>query len=423
MKTRFIFFILFIVLLFLSDFYTLKALETTFPGFFQKSGRFRIGFWVLKGIILALLILSFRLKISPILKRGLTIGFFSLYAGQFMLLLFSFADEIRRISLWAWDQFSGSKYPQASKEYGSSSPPIPRSEFLAKTGLGIGSMVFLGMGLQSGSVYDYRVRDIHLHLPNLPAEFEGMQIAQISDIHSGSFYNEKAVALGLDLLLSLKPEMIFFTGDLVNSRSDEMKDYQSIFSRLKAPLGVFSILGNHDYGDYAHWTSQEEKFRDHEELKRIHKLMGYDLILNSNRKIKIGKAEISLLGVENWSATSDFPKYGRMDLAIKGTENSPVKLLLSHDPSHWRGQILSQYPEIDAMFSGHTHGMQMGIRLPNFQWSPIQYYYPEWAGLYKQGSQQLYVNVGYGFIGYPGRIGMYPEISRFTLSSRSNEKG
>jgi predicted MPP superfamily phosphohydrolase len=206
---------------------------------------------------------------------------------------------------------------------------------------------------------------------------------------------------------------------LVNSHTDEMKDYQALFSHLKAPLGVFSVLGNHDYGDYSRWNSIQDKNKDHQELIQVHKYMGYDLLMNTNRKIKIGNDEISIVGVENWSASSDFPKHGRMDLAMPGTEDSAIRLLLSHDPSHWRAQILPHYPSVDATFSGHTHGMQMGIRLPHFQWSPIQYVYPEWAGLYQSGNQKLYVNVGFGFIGFPGRIGMPPEISLFTLSSKN----
>lgn len=297
---------------------------------------------------------------------------------------------------------------------------ISRSAFIAKSGLVLAGLplIALNAGMISG-VYDYRVKHVNLLLPNLPYAFEGLTIAQISDIHSGSFYNKRAVTRGIDLLLSLKADIIFFTGDLVNDRIDEMKNYQDLFSKVKAPYGVFSILGNHDYGDYISWPSAKAKSDNLTILKKVHKIMGYDLLLNEHRKIKIGSDEIAILGIENWGALSHFPKYGRVDLALKGAEELPVKLLLSHDPSHWQAQVIPRFREIDMMFSGHTHGMQMGVRLTDFQWSPIQYVYPEWAGLYRSGHQQLYVNVGYGFLGYPGRIGILPEITLFKLSART----
>jgi len=418
MKPRVFFFIAFIVLLIVSDFYTLKALELVFPSSLGRNSRFRVFYWVFKVLLWVLFILTYFLNVPSLLRRSITIFFFSLYAGGVVVTILSMGDDIRRglQSLWFW--FTG-KYPNPNPET-KSSPLIPRSEFITKTGLGLGSLAFLGIsGINSSSLYDYRVRKVHLHLPNLPSAFEGMSLVQISDIHSGSFFDLKAVNKGVELALELKPEIILFTGDLVNAKSEEMKDYQRIFAKLHAPLGVYSVLGNHDYGDYAQWNTFEQRYQDHLELIKIHKLMGYDLLMNENRTIKIGNEEISLLGVENWSASSDYPKHGRLDLAIKGTENSPVRLLMSHDPSHWRAQILPHYPTIDATFSGHTHGMQMGIRMPHFQWSPIQYIYPEWAGLYQSGQQKLYVNVGFGFIGYPGRLGIYPEITQFTLSAKN----
>jgi predicted MPP superfamily phosphohydrolase len=221
------------------------------------------------------------------------------------------------------------------------------------------------------------------------------------------------------MLLKEKPELVFFTGDLVNNLASEMRDYQDIFSKVKAPLGVYSILGNHDYGDYffgkGNSTAKSKNLAD---VKVTHKNMGWDLLLNENRRIKIEGEEIAILGIENWGV-GRFAKYGQMDKAIINTDDVPVKLLLSHDPSHWRAQVVPEYPQIDAMFSGHTHGMQFGIVTEKFQWSPAKYVYKEWAGLYQEGAQQLYVNVGYGFLGYPGRVGMLPEITIFELR-RSN---
>jgi predicted MPP superfamily phosphohydrolase len=209
--------------------------------------------------------------------------------------------------------------------------------------------------------------------------------------------------------------MIFFTGDLVNNEAGEMRDYQDIFSKIQAPMGVYSILGNHDYGDYKPWESKEAKVKNLQDLIATHKNMGWDILINENRIIKKGSDKIAILGIEHWGAKGNFPKYGKMAQAYKGTEDAPVKLLLSHDPSHWRAQVLKQYQDIDIMFAGHTHGFQFGIDTEHFKWSPVQYFYDEWAGLYKENDQHLYVNRGFGFLGFPGRIGILPEITIFEL--------
>jgi predicted MPP superfamily phosphohydrolase len=320
--------------------------------------------------------------------------------------------------LWkAW------KHKRPEPEFPASQPApdaIPRSEFLMKAGLLAGAlpMASLGYGIINGA-YDYRVKHRTLYLPNLPKAFDGIKLGQLSDIHSGSFYNKKAVMGGVEMLLKEKPDLIFFTGDLVNNKSDEMREYQDIFAKVKAPLGVYSSLGNHDYGDYHNWPSLAAKQKNLDDLKTTHKNMGWDLILNDNRRLKVDGEEIGILGVENWGSLSRFPKYGRIDLAERNTQDLPVKLLLSHDPSHWRAQVLD-HKDIDVMFAGHTHGMQFGIQTKHFQWSPIQYVYKEWAGFYREGNQQLYVNTGYGFLGYPGRVGILPEITIFTLKASSD---
>ena len=294
--------------------------------------------------------------------------------------------------------------------------PISRSSFLVKAGLAVAAipLTSLSWGIVSGA-YDYSIKRVKLVLPNLPKAFDGLTLAQVSDIHSGSFYNQKAVNGGIDMLLAEKPDLVFFTGDLVNDKATELRQYQDIFARVKAPLGVYSIMGNHDYGEYHFGKAPSAaKTKNLQDIIKTHELMGWDLLMNENRRIKVDGEEIGIVGIENWGM-GRFPKYGRMDLAMENTDDLPVKLLLSHDPSHWRGQVLEEYPQIDAMFSGHTHGMQFGVRIPNFQWSPVQYIYKEWAGLYQHKHQQLYVNVGYGFLGYPGRVGMLPEITIFEL--------
>jgi hypothetical protein len=263
--------------------------------------------------------------------------------------------------------------------------------------------------------YHYRVRRLKLAFDSLPPSFKGLKIAQLSDIHSGSLRNPAAVSRGIDRVLAEKPDLILFTGDLVNDKAVEVGDYQAIFARLKASLGVYSILGNHDYGDYAWWENPEAKKANLDHLKRIQREMGWRLLVNEHVVFERNGEQIALMGIENWSAKARFPKYGKMDQAYLGTEKYPFKILMSHDPSHWDAEVRSDYPDIDLMLAGHTHGMQFGVEMPGFKWSPVQYLYREWAGLYEKGRQKLYVNRGFGFIGYPGRVGIMPEITIIEL--------
>ncbi len=385
---------------------------------FPHTTLFTIVYWLISVVLLVGLFLSIYLKLNVGTRAALLMVFFLIWIAKVLFLPFILVDDLRRICL----SIARSR-KKSEPEFPASQPKpanIPRSEFLMKAGLLAGSLplVALTHGIIS-SAYDYRVRRKVLYLPNLPKAFDGIKLGQISDIHSGSFYNKKAVLGGVEMLLREKPDFIFFTGDLVNAVTSEMSGYQDIFSKVKAPLGVYSALGNHDYGDYANWASKEAKKKNMDDLKTTHKNMGWDLILNDHRRLKVDGQEIGILGVENWGSMSRFPKYGRVDLAVKDTGDLPVKLLLSHDPSHWRSQVLN-YPEIDVMFSGHTHGMQFGVQTAHFQWSPIQYVYKEWAGLYREGNQQLYVNTGYGFLGYPGRVGILPEITIFELKASSD---
>jgi len=275
-------------------------------------------------------------------------------------------------------------------------------------------LVSLIYGMVKGA-YKYQVKSVSLKLKNLPDAFQGMKLVHISDIHSGSFYDKEAVRKGVKMITDLKPDIVFFTGDLVNNEASEFKDYLDVFSVIKAPLGIFSVLGNHDYGDYKYWASEEEKKQNLAQLMDYQKSMGWKLLMDEHVRIEKDGSEIGVIGIQNWSAKGRFPKYGNLKMAYKGSEDLPVKLLLSHDPSHWEAQVLTGFSDIDAMFSGHTHGMQFGIEIPGLKWSPVQYIYKQWAGLYSQNGQQLYVNRGFGFIGYPGRVGIWPEITVLTL--------
>ena len=400
------------ILLILIDIYIYRAIRSVswkWKG--QKHLLFAYIWWGYTFLLIAGVFVSIFFNIKFLLRSIILVVFFVTFVSKIFILPFLIADDLRRIAIWIKRKFNRKEENTVNQENS-----ILRSEFLIKAGTLVAAipLASLSYGVVS-SAYDYRVKRRTLYLPNLPKAFDGIKLGQLSDIHSGSFYDRKAVIGGVDMLLKEKPDMIFFTGDLVNNVATEMYEYQDIFSKVKAPLGVFSVLGNHDYGDYHFGQgTSAAKIKNLADVKTTHKNMGWDLLVNENRRLKINGEEIAILGIENWGV-GRFAKYGRMDLAIKDIDDVPIKLLLSHDPSHWRAQVLPEYPQIDAMFSGHTHGMQFGLVTEKFQWSPAQYIYKEWAGLYKQGLQQLYVNVGYGFLGYPGRVGILPEITIFEL--------
>ncbi|TAE75768.1 MAG: metallophosphoesterase [Bacteroidetes bacterium] len=293
-----------------------------------------------------------------------------------------------------------------------------RREFLAKTAIFTGALPFgiMTYGMSMGA-YDYRVINQKLKIPNLPKKFNGMKIAQISDLHVGSFWDNIAPKRGIELLLQQKPDVIFVTGDLVNSETSEVKPHLKWLGQIKAELGVFSILGNHDYGDYKSWNSEDEKRQNLLDLYSVQKNLGWNLLVDNTRYITIENEKIAIMGVGNWGSKSYFPKYGRLLETYEITDKDAVKLLLTHDPTHFESQVID-YQDIAVSFSGHTHGMQVGLDFANFKWSPAQYIYNQWAGLYQKGTQQIYVNRGFGFSNvFPARLGILPEITIFQLES------
>ena len=335
-------------------------------------------------------------------------GLISVYFSKLFAVVILFIDDLYRGGKWLLNFF----YKGANGDMPGEA--ITRSEFLSKTALVAAAIPFgtMAYGIISGA-HDYRVKRVTVKLPNLPKSFDGIKLAQISDIHSGSFFNKTAVKGGVEMLMNEKPDFVFFTGDLVNNETKEVHDYIDILSKVKAPLGVFSVTGNHDYGDYQPWATKEAKNKNFQDLVQAHKLLGYDILMNEHRFIEIGGEKIAILGNENWG--TKFSQHGKLDQAYNGTEEAAVKLLLSHDPSHWDAQVRKLYPDIDMMFAGHTHGFQFGVEIGNFKWSPSQYAYKQWAGLYKEDNQYLYVNRGFGYLGYPGRIGMPPELTIIEL--------
>lgn len=407
------------LIMLLLDLYVFQALKTVTQ---NSNDRVRtiihITYWVISALTLAAL-LSFpyiqALQSSKLFRNYVFAILVGLFFAKLVGSLFFLTDDLRRGSLFLLSKV----LPDTGARFMGEGNGIPRSAFLSWLGLGLGGGLFGTLLYGFSNKYKYQVKKLTLAFENLPKAFEGMRIVHISDIHSGSFQNKAAVNHGIDLILQQKPDLILFTGDLVNDRAEEMQDYMDVFNRLTAPMGVYSSLGNHDYGDYVSWPSQQAKAENLERLKQVHAQLGWRLLMNEHVLFEKGGDQIALLGIENWGAKGRFPKYGKMKEAYPGTEKIPFKMLLSHDPSHWDAEVKTQYSDINLMFSGHTHGMQFGLENPYFKWSPVQWMYKQWAGLYEEGNQKLYVNRGYGFIGYPGRVGILPEITVIELAVKS----
>ncbi len=374
------------------------------------------GYWTLSVVAILMLVLLPYLHIdkqSRLAKSTLFSMIAGIFIAKLIASLFFLVDDLRRGLQWA-----GTRLFSSPREVGAAAlagEGITRSVFLSWAGMLAGSGLFGTLIYGFGNKHRYQVKRLKLDYPNLPEAFRGTKIIHISDIHSGSFTDKDAVIRGVQKILHEKPDIILFTGDLVNNTAPEMEDYMDVFDKLKAPMGVYSTLGNHDYGDYVQWDSPEQKAQNLERLKQVHGELGWRLLMNEHVVLEKEGQQIALLGIENWSAKARFPKYGDLQKAHTGTGNYAFKILMSHDPSHWRGEVMEKYPDIDLMLAGHTHGMQFGVEIPGLKWSPVQYVYNEWAGLYEKGLQKLYVNRGFGFIGYPGRVGILPEITLIEL--------
>lgn len=399
----------------LLDVYVFQALRVVAPDSPKLRSLLYISYWV---ISIALIVLMAGLpylnyeawpKSLRTYTFAITVG---LFFSKLITSIFLAVDDIRRGSMW----LLGKLFSNPSVELSQSATGITRSTFMSWLGLAIGGGLFGTLLYGFNNKYRYQVKRIKLHFDNLPQAFRGLKVVHISDIHSGSFTDKQAVAKGVDKILREKPDVIFFTGDLVNDRATEMDDYMDLFSKLQAPLGIYSTLGNHDYGDYVRWENPQVKAANLERLKQVHGELGWNLLMNEHVVLEREGDQIAVLGIENWGAKGNFPKYGKMEQAYPGTEAYPFKILLSHDPSHWEAEVQSRYPDIDLMLSGHTHGMQFGLEIPGWRWSPVQYMYRQWAGLYHAGKQKLYVNRGFGFLGYPGRVGILPEITVMELA-------
>lgn len=408
--------LIFVTIMILLDTYIFQAVRSVSYSGSQKT---RLIIYTIYWCLSVLCIIGFILFVytgpdflSKKVRTYLFATIIGLFLAKLVAVIFFLIDDMRRLIQWIAGKlfFTDTEGEQLTNE------GISRSVFLSWLGLAAGGGLFSSLIYGFSNKYNYQVKRFKLSFKNLPASFRGLRIVHISDIHCGSFTNKQAVTKGVKKILNEKPDLILFSGDLVNDRAVEMIEYIDVFKQLKAPMGVYSTLGNHDYGDYALWPfNGVSKRQNLENLKKIHEALGWRLLMNEHVTLKKNNEQIALIGIENWSAKARFPKYGKMDLAYAGTEKYPFKILISHDPSHWDAQVRPYYPDIDLMLSGHTHGMQFGIEVPGFKWSPVQYVYKQWAGLYEEGKQKLYVNRGFGFIGYPGRVGILPEITVLEL--------
>ena len=407
---------MFVVVMLIVDSYVFQAIKTVSHSASPKTKSIIYAiYWIITGLaIIGFLVFAF--TDQQLLPRKIRTYLFAvvigLFLAKFISIIFFLIDDIRRGAQW----IAGKLFYKNTEAEVMNSEGITRSVFLSWLGLIVGGGLFSSLIYGFSNKYKYEIRRVQLAFDNLPKGFKGLKILHISDIHSGSFTNKKAVEHGVKEILKENADVVLFTGDLVNDRATEMEDYLDVFTQVKAPMGVYSTLGNHDYGDYVHWPidgiSKEQNLTN---LKAVHASLGWRLLMNEHVVLEKDGDQIALLGIENWSAKANFPKHGRMDLAHPGTEKYPFKILMSHDPSHWDAEVRTKYSDIDLMLSGHTHGMQFGIEIPGFKWSPVQYVYKQWAGLYEEVKQKLYINRGFGFIGYPGRVGILPEITVIEL--------
>jgi predicted MPP superfamily phosphohydrolase len=352
----------------------------------------------------------------PKFARTYITGFiFIVLLSKLIGIVFFLLDDIKRLLLYV-----GRKTIPDSTREKLPGKKISRSAFIKQTGIVAAAVPFVSMmyGVVR-SAFDYNVINLKVPFNNLPKAFHGFRIVQISDIHTGSFISSSPLEDAVSIINEQNPDAVFFTGDLVNEVAEEALPFVEVFKEISAPHGVYSILGNHDYGDYFYPKGDADgRAHNYALMKGIHNDMGWDILLNENRLLEKDGESIRIIGVENWGDKGRFQKYGDLDMASAGINRDEFRILLSHDPSHWDAVVRQEHAEIDLTLSGHTHGFQMGIEIPGYiKWSPSQYMYDQWAGLYSKSDQSIYVNRGLGFLGYPGRLGILPEITVIELQS------
>ncbi|NJB36252.1 metallophosphoesterase [Croceivirga sp. JEA036] len=401
--------IIFSILYLVMGFYALQGIRTA-----ARQPWVHYTFIVVSLLVLGNFIYQFSIADSGrVLSRPKSYAFgflLAMLSFQLITIIFLFGEDVFRLLVGTYN-----KWFNANKAF-----TIPeRRRFLSLLGLGLAALPFgaLLYGMYKGK-YNYKVLSYDLEFDDLPEAFHNYQITQISDIHSGSFDNYDKIKYGIDLINKQQSDVILFTGDMVNNMATEMLPWKDLFGSLEAKDGKFSVLGNHDYGDYVEWESKAAKAKNLEDLKGLQKEMGFNLLLNEANYLEKGGQRIALIGVENWGA-GGFIKMGDLQKAVAGVQEKDFKILMSHDPSHWEQQVIHDKHHYHLTLSGHTHGMQFGIEIPGwFKWSPVKWRYKHWAGIYVEMGQFINVNRGFGFLGYPGRVGIWPEITVIRLKKK-----
>ena len=402
--------VIFILIFGIIDFYAFQAVKTIF-----RSKSINIVYLLISLLVIGNLIYQLTSSGRGGLntRMNLAIGLFlTLYIPKIVVMMIMFGEDILRVPQAVFQYFTEGKNSEGSYM-------LSRRVFVSKLALGIAAIPFASFlyGMYKGR-YNFKVLKYTLHFEDLPAAFDGYRITQISDLHVGSFDNKEKVEYAIDLINQQESDTILFTGDMVNNRAEEMLPWKESFSKLKAKDGMFSILGNHDYGDYVRWDSDELKAKNLNELQGIQKDIGFDLLRNESRFIEKNGERIAIVGVENWG--KGFKQKGDLKKATETIEANDFKILMSHDPSHWEYQVIDDDYHYHLTLSGHTHGMQFGIEIPGWiKWSPVKWRYKYWAGIYEEKNQLINVNRGFGVLAFPGRVGIWPEITVIELKKGS----
>ena len=400
-----------LVLTVLMDIYGFSAIKNLFQDSPTRTKSIAYGiYWSMTIYVVIFFIISISLNLrensTPLTRfmLGIVLGIF---ISKLFLSIFLIIQDAGRLFAWTSNLFFK---PEIGLQ-------TSRRAFLEKLSLGVAALPFFAFiyGMLK-TAYDYQIIKVDVPIQDLPDGLNGLKIVQISDLHVGSFGETEPLIHAVETINGLGADLFVFTGDLVNNRAKEYPAYIEIFKKIEAPLGQYSILGNHDYGDYVEWDSERAQLENLNILKGYHRDTNWDLLCNEHRVIEHNGEKLALIGVENWSAKKGFAQYGKLKKAYVGTESIPTKILFSHDPSHWDAEVRESFKDIQLTLSGHTHGMQFGVETKYFRFSPVQWVYEQWAGLYTKASQHLYVNRGFGFIGYPGRVGIRPEITLLTLT-------
>ncbi len=405
---------IFILIVGFADYYAFQSLRTI-----TKSNWWYALYWIFTLAVLGNFVYqfySFNRSDGFSHSNSYAVGFLiAMIVPKIVLLLIMFGEDIFRVPQAVYSYFT--------QDSGNTAKHFPaRRKFISQIALGLAAVPFVSIlyGIYKGK-YNFKVLKYVLHFEDLPEAFDGYKLTQISDIHSGSFDNIDKVRYAVDLINEQQSDVILFTGDMVNNKATELEPYVSVFNKLKAKDGMYSVLGNHDYGDYVRWSSEDAKKQNLEDLKTLQKDIGFDLLLNENRFIEKDGQRIAIVGVENWGK-GGFKKAGDLQKAKSAIDKDDFKVLLSHDPSHWDAEVVNDNYHYHLTLSGHTHGMQFGIEIPGwFKWSPVKWRYKRWAGIYEELGQYINVNRGFGYLAFPGRVGIWPEITVIELKKGSKK--